>query len=435
MPKRKVFPEILKRMSPVRFVPLPEINLRKEYYLSRFVEKLLRSSTKTQIREWRVKKMRLYNKDLRHLFHDIALIVSRINRDGSRFNRREELFDIAHNRSWTDSEEEEMENLDLIVDFFLLDVRSLLIFINVFMDKLARFLALFITKNGEQISQRSFYSFQDVLAKLEGDEIRNFSQLVNDYTRWFKDVKKWRDQFVIHDPGAGGAIVFKDGRAYAALTRREGGEGEPKYIIMDSRAEDIPVDRIDEILYQLKEFLKVLDEYLCSHINTLPIEGEAKQIQLAKTDRAYLAGLFDGEGCANATFKSKKKFSKRKQKEVRYFWPTAQLAISGAYEHLQSIKETVGFGGVYKATRGKGWDFRTTQPKEVLKMIDIILPYVKLKKKELLLLKEAALFISRHKRRSRWSDEEKKEFHKRFVLPLKKEGKLGRPTECDKPFI
>jgi len=68
-------------------------------------------------------------------------------------------------------------------------------------------------------------------------------------------------------------------------------------------------------------------------------------------------------------------------------------------------------------------------------MIDIILPYVKLKKKELLLLKEAAVFIYRHKRRSRWNDEEKKEFHRRFVLPLKKGGKLGRPTECEKPFI
>ena len=37
-----------------------------------------------------------------------------------------------------------------------------------------------------------------------------------------------------------------------------------------------------------------------------------------------------------------------------------------------------------------------------------------------------ALFISRHKRRSRWIDEEKKEFHRRFVLPLKKGEKLGR---------
>jgi hypothetical protein len=157
--------------------------------------------------------------------------------------------------------------------------------------------------------------------------------------------------------------------------------------------------------------------------------------QLKDTDRAYLAGMFDGEGCANATFKSKKVLSKKKQKEIRYFWPTVQFVIAGAHTHLQSIREIVGLGGVYEATVGKGWALRTTQPKKVLIMIDAILPYVKLKKKQLLILKEAALFISQHKKRSRWRDEEKKESHKRFVLPLKKEGKLGRPTEYDKPFI
>ena len=277
MSKEKGFPESLKRMPPVRFVPLREINWREEYYLSRFIDELLKSSNITRIKEWRVKKLWLYNKDLRHIFHDIALIVSRINEDGSKFNRREELFHVAHSRRLTASESEELENLDHTVDYFLLDVRSLLVFIMVFMGKLAIFLGQLITENGEQMKHYSFHGFRRKLMELKGDEIQKFAQFIADNTGWFEDVKKWRDKFVIHDPGAGGAIVFKDGRAYAALTRREGGEGEPKYIIMDSRAKDIPVDRIDGILYKLKEFLKVLDEYLCSHINILPLEGKQQK--------------------------------------------------------------------------------------------------------------------------------------------------------------
>ncbi|MDH5449920.1 MAG: hypothetical protein OEX77_03310 [Candidatus Bathyarchaeota archaeon] len=61
--------------------------------------------------------------------------------------------------------------------------------------------------------------------------------------------------------------------------------------------------------------------------------------------------------------------------------------------------------------------------------------YVRLKKKEILLLKEAAMFMLRHKKRSRWNNEQKKDFYKRFVLPSQKGKDLGRPTEHEKGFI
>jgi len=268
----KGFPEILNRFPPDRFVPLPEIDLRKEYYLSRFIDKLLKSSNKTRIKEWQVKNLKLYNNDLRHIFHDIALIVSRINQDGSGINRREELFHITHSRKWTDSEEEEMENLDLVISFFLLDIRSLLIFLVIFMDKLARFLNLIIDNKGKNLRNRSFTSFNEDLAKLRGKEIEEFGQLINDSTAWFEKVRVLRNVFVVHHPGASGAMTFGNGKAYAALTTRKKINRDPKYIIMDSQATDVPIEELHRILLELKKLLKVLDEYLCSRINILPIE-------------------------------------------------------------------------------------------------------------------------------------------------------------------
>lgn len=160
--------------------------------------------------------------------------------------------------------------------------------------------------------------------------------------------------------------------------------------------------------------------------------------QLKDTDRAYLAGLFDGEGCANPTFTSKKHFSKREQKEKIYLWPRVQFVISGTRAHLQEIKRIVGFGGLYRQKTGV-WDFRITEPKQVLNMVDIIFPYVKLKKEELLLLKNAALFMLKHKYRTRWTNKEKDFFNKNFVLPSQKlsrsRKKLGRRPKYKKDFI
>jgi len=36
------------------------------------------------------------------------------------------------------------------------------------------------------------------------------------------------------------------------------------------------------------------------------------EAELKDIDKAYLAGLFDGEGCANATFRTKKKILHKK---------------------------------------------------------------------------------------------------------------------------
>ena len=77
--------------------------------------------------------------------------------------------------------------------------------------------------------------------------------------------------------------------------------------------------------------------------------------QLEETDRVYLAGLFDGEGCANATFRSRGVTSKKEKKKVRYFWPTVQSVISGIHSHLQPIQEFVGIGGLYQQKTGV-WD-------------------------------------------------------------------------------
>lgn len=267
-------------MSPDTVAPLQQINWRKEYYLSRFIDKLLESSTKTRIKQCQVENLRLYNEDLQRIFQDIALIVSRINQDGAGSNRMSELLEIANNRRLTGSEEKEIETLPLVVNFLDLDVRCLLIFITIFMDKLAWFLVPLIT---EKLSNYSFYHFSKGLAKLRGKEIEEFGRLINNNTAWFEKVRRLRRVFVVHHPGAGGALVFRNGKGHVALTTRKRINREREYIIKNSQARDISIDELDRILRQLKKLLKILDEYLCSHIDVLPVEAcKASDAQIDK---------------------------------------------------------------------------------------------------------------------------------------------------------
>jgi len=141
---------------------------------------------------------------------------------------------------------------------------------------------------------------------------------------------------------------------------------------------------------------------------------------LKDVERAYLAGLFDGEGCPNATFNSKA------YKGKRYYWPSVQFVITGQYQHMHQVMEMFGVGDkVYEQQSKRAWDFRATRPEHVLRLIDIILPYVKLKNKQLQLLRSAAGFMMEHRSHSKWSQKDKEFFNKSFVQPLQKSTSTG----------
>jgi len=138
---------------------------------------------------------------------------------------------------------------------------------------------------------------------------------------------------------------------------------------------------------------------------------------LSDTDKAYLAGLFDGEGCINATFGTKKWIAKAEAEKI-YLFPRIQFVISSKENLLlEWVKKMVGFGEVYGK---KIYDYRITERKQILDMLDALIPFVKLKKKGLQLSKDAVLFLLHRKYRSRWNKEELVFFHDKFVLPLQK---------------
>jgi hypothetical protein len=139
--------------------------------------------------------------------------------------------------------------------------------------------------------------------------------------------------------------------------------------------------------------------------------------KLSNTDRAYLAGLFDGEGCVNATFGTKR-WTTKKEKERIYLFPRIQFVISSKNNLLlELVRAMIGFGRVYGE---KMYDYRVTGRKQVLEIVDALLPFVKLKKTGLQLSKEAILFLLQREHLSKWTKEELVSFREQFVLPLQK---------------
>jgi len=256
---RKELSEIFKRSPRARFVPVREINYKDEFYLEKFVYKWQEIKTN----ETKLRKLLLYYSDLRSIYIDIALIVLRINQDGSKLNRSEELWEIIKEREGTSLEFDELESLRIFINYLNLDVKSLFIHILIFMDKLAKFLSSVI--KAENLRNRSFDRFKKDLKKKRGKEIEEFSHLIYNKTEWFKKVKDIRDDFIEHHPSVSGGIGFRNGKAHATLTTTKS---------EDTIFEHIPIEEIDGILAKLKEFLKSLNEFLCSRIDVLPIKEE-----------------------------------------------------------------------------------------------------------------------------------------------------------------
>lgn len=91
---------------------------------------------------------------------------------------------------------------------------------------------------------------------------------------------------------------------------------------------------------------------------------------LTETEKSYLAGLFDGEGCIGYYFKSKIKCH------------VASLAIYNTNTKvMQWIKDKTGYGGIYLNKGGKhcGWQWQLNSRSQIIEFLKVIRPYLIIK--------------------------------------------------------
>lgn len=153
-------------------------------------------------------------------------------------------------------------------------------------------------------------------------------------------------------------------------------------------------------------------------------ESELKDI-----DKAYLAGLFDGEGCASVSYTQYRK----KGRDRLYDSCRVHLAISNMDENvLRDVLLMIGEGGIYRQKRVSS--FRTANPRVIIEIIEMLKPYVRIRVQSLENLGTAAGFILKVRgpnRRHTWTEEEKNKFKElaKMSRALKGGGKKGRPRK------
>lgn len=252
----------LRNMPTCRIAPLQKIDWRKEFYLKEVLDKLesLQNARSIQVE----------GDGLSTLFMYLAMIAERTNEDGAKFNLVEEIYQhVNSNKKLTDSEIKELDKGPFYVSLFCLDISSLIIFVRIFMDKLARFLRLLIAMEG--VKTNSFTSFKRSLKELKGKEIEAFVRVIEENTIWFDELKDLRDNYVVHYPGSATALFFADSKAYVTLTTSKRTK-EPKSILMNSEARNISIQEIDHFLTNLKMLLFNLNDFLTKNLDMLPLE-------------------------------------------------------------------------------------------------------------------------------------------------------------------
>lgn len=124
-----------------------------------------------------------------------------------------------------------------------------------------------------------------------------------------------------------------------------------------------------------------------------------KQLKLKrKEDKAYLAGLIDGEGCLHL-----RKLTFR-YKEKRYTGYGLLLQIAVTYKPiLEWCKRTVGGGTLWKREDGRGkrrtlwsWKIEHSMAEQLLR---VIYPYLKIKKEEADIVFQYRDLVNRHKQK------------------------------------
>lgn len=156
--------------------------------------------------------------------------------------------------------------------------------------------------------------------------------------------------------------------------------------------------------------------------------------KLSDTDKAYLAGLFDGEGCISPIWGSKPYFSIKENKKKTYHFPRLQFVITNKNNVLLDLIRTklLGFGNFYRGKNGAAYDYRISAQKEILNVVNALIPYVKLKKEALYVSKDALTYQLQRKPHARWTKEEKTFFYGNLMSRLEKllpsGKKRGRPS-------
>jgi len=215
--------------------------------------------------------------DLSGIFYELRCIVLRINEDIRKLNKQDDLFkkltridehgELLNNELTEEERDviaEKFIDLNIYINYYVLDIKSLYVWIMIFMDKLPKYLKLFINRKRQKISTYSFRRFVNSLQNQKGREIEQLTLILNAHRSWFEEIKDIRDDYTIHNPRITiPGITSSGSRDYISgllgTTRQD-------------KSSNLPISNeiIDVHLSLLKKILRDLNGFLNDNIQNMP---------------------------------------------------------------------------------------------------------------------------------------------------------------------
>lgn len=239
--------------------PLQEVIETSKYSLFEFRKLAIKIKEKISQPD----KFEVYDLSLSHIFRQIKLIVDRLNKDIQQINRLMELSIKEEHGIFTNKEEiKEYWNTSDYLELYILDVRSLFVWIVIYFDILTRFLSC-LCKGEQKPKSRGYHQFYNDLSDYKGKEIEELYGILRGYSFFYEGIKTLRDDYVIHHPKAIYGVAMGGGSIIISLGRTKGKEIE---------YESISNDFLDTQVMLLKNLIRDINEFLCINLKQIPFK-------------------------------------------------------------------------------------------------------------------------------------------------------------------
>lgn len=143
-----------------------------------------------------------------------------------------------------------------------IDITSLIIFLNILMDDVTRFLK-FLFKGKVRPKTKSFDQLKKTINNLQGQYFEELNKIIQD-TYWYEELKDLRDKPIVHK-GEKDSGIGRQGNIIGVYFRYIQGQKTRERFISN-----LDIDIICDNVYR---FLKELNGFLCKNFDYLPLEA------------------------------------------------------------------------------------------------------------------------------------------------------------------
>jgi len=147
-----------------------------------------------------------------------------------------------------------------------IDIISLIVFVNILMDDIARFLR-FLFRGESTPKTKNFDKLKKTMNNLEGQKLEELNRIIQN-TDWYQELKDLRDNPIVHRGDRDSGIGIYGERIGISLRHIKDRK------IRETFMSNLEIDKICENVYR---FLKDLNEFLCKNFDYLPLEVPRKR--------------------------------------------------------------------------------------------------------------------------------------------------------------